>query len=432
MEVNKLIPLYLKSYRLTSETPIKIRDISRKVRLDESNYSRFERGNYFSPTIFIDYMDYYQIYKIYDDFQVCLISKINDKIIYNDSIKEIIESSISNKTKIIIDDIYYLKTKPNAYFMDNVDRRSLFFPYELLHQYVLFIMHSHGKIISKDFEKLEKTLLSTIKLFDLNCQMLFKLARNYIYRTNSYYVKAEKTINDILKHNIDEKIKIICHYYLLIIYNTTNEHIKALEIKSKLEHSFEIYPCSIRQIQFLGAQSLLHFSLKDRSRAISILKKAIKLAENIDNRLYAILSYNLAYNSSLQKNYEEALKYYLISLAYSPDNTTCFGTAWCYFNLNDNENAIKYIEMAQQKDMLIYKDYSSLFCCWLNSMIKTPYYQKCERILLKIQRKYEQNMHPQSKEFLYERLLEYYKCKGNHELALEYSMKIIELYRNGL
>lgn len=425
VDKNTLIALYLKTFRLTLSEPIRLRAIAYEIHTHESYLSKLENGKYVSQSLLITLLKYYQLMNISDDKGNSLIYEKNNYLVLSENLNEIINDYITKKTSIMTADVYNLiGVSDNLIF----DRYQLFFPYELLHQYLCITFTALNNHNKNDYVELEKILLATIHLFNIDAQILFNLAQSYKYHMMGQYNLSKQIVDKILSdHLLDLRIEIICKYYLLLFNIIVHDYIKAIELRNELVILFKKEPNKLREIKLIGTTSQIYSSINAFDKSIQINKYGMKLAKDFNNTQYAIFSYNLGQNFSIQCKYQEAIKYYSIAIKIIPDNTSCFELAWCYYNEGDYSNSLKYINKARENGMPIYKEYSTLFCEWLEIMIQTPYYKKCETILLKILNKFGETIHPQSRVFLYKQLLNYYLEKKNTKYALKYSLLLNEL-----
>jgi Tetratricopeptide repeat. len=417
-----LIPLFFKCFRLMLKQSPSLKEIADNLHISKSQLLSFENGEYLSNDLIEELICYYEIKNI---------SLNNEGIFINNKVENTwdlkgSEDLINNYVSEIIDDAYYLSKYKTDFILNKLD---LLFPYHLLHEYVFRILNSNYIINDAYFIDIEEVLLSTINLFSNEAQAIFKLARSYNCRLNGEYEISKKIVDEVISFSYNNiKIKIICKYYLFLISNNENDYSKSINLRDDLNLLFKEMPNKFRELKFMVAKSIMYKTLNALDRAIEIDRLGMGLSKYFDKTLYAIFSYNLAWHLSLQGKYNEAIEYYSIALETSPDNTTCFELAKCYYAEEDYTNCLKYINKSREFGMPIYKEYSNLFCDWLEVMLESSNNKKCETILLEIESKYKDIMHPDSRNFLYTQLSNYYKKEDDLKKALEYSLLTSNYY----
>lgn len=418
-----LLTLFLKARRLMNEESPSIRGLSSDLHYHESYLSKLERGDYFSIKFFVEAITMLQIKKIeLSDKNINILDfLVDDNQENTDILKSYLheeEIKINSYLLIMINKLYDADIDWQA---KNIDIEKIDLPYFLLGQYV------QKSIQMKYFEEetlaLEKILLKLIQQFDPLAQKLFYTVYLYKLITSAKYQEAMSIINKIQKIDLsNKKLDYLYHYYSLHVFIATKQPIDFMNTYTKLEKLIDTVPNIRRKLQLMNEYSRFLSSIHLENEAIEKLEEGANLSKDYDNDLYGTFNYNIGWKYSQLKEHTKAVKYYLEALPNSRDNTTYFEIAWNYYCLNDKLKCRKYINESKKPDVKIYKEYSTYFIQWLEAMCYRPYSRKSGAILEQIYKKFGDNMHYQSREFLLRRLIEYYLHINDKENALKYSL----------
>lgn len=178
-----------------------------------------------------------------------------------------------------------------------------------------------------------------------------------------------------------------------------------------------LFNIEVRYAMFLGAHGDIQSEL---DYELYLLDYANKMGIK---RNKAVLINNIAYAYCLLKQYDQAIKYYLENFKEHQDNDTCFHLAWCYYNVNDNKEAKKYLNIGVNGSN--HASYFYLLLEWLQAMMNKKYSTKTCELLLELKNDYSGKMPEETRNFVLMELYNYYHYRHNEEELFKIGQELL-------
>lgn len=294
-------------------------------------------------------------------------------------------------------------------------------PYEY---YLKFLQKFYLHERDDDFLNLGIVLEKVILYFEIELQVLFYA----IYSCSFIYLRdfknAEKSIlkaQSIACEN--ELLNGIIYQYLMSINNHTSKYYDNFELYSKAKKIFEKHGYKNRLINIKLLVAIAYSRSGFSRKTIEINKEILQMKNDISDNLYYTSLYNIGMEYKQLSEYSNALDYLESTLEFFNDQEVCFEIAWCYYMLEDFNNAKKYAILS--KTMKETGKHFGEFCSFIEEMINKKYSNECLKMLKHIERKYADTMGIDSKRFLYQQLMSCLEKRKKPEEALMYAKKLI-------
>lgn len=244
-----------------------------------------------------------------------------------------------------------------------------------------------------------------------------------------FYNESLKILNSVSLVELPDYLCGMIKYHIGFNYNYTKNYYMSIK---NYENALDYFMQAQNFNKIIYTQICISgvlFKSGNYQMAIVSSLKTLDAAHEIlnDNYILYLINSNIAWYYLVCKEYPNTIKYVENALKYNPNATDCyFYLAFSYYEMNDNEKALHFIELAEE--VCNNTDFDYRMCIAVKKIIKKSH--NLINYLTNLYETIDDCQYPTYKKLVLEFIIMYYKDTKDYKNLAKYSLLLNEFLSN--